>query len=62
MAQSREQKKWATVRRAQFALKTALERIDYIEDVVKPELEALAENTKEIAGTNEEAVAELGEK
>lgn len=40
---SKDQKKHAAVRRAQFALSTALARIDYMEDVVKPELEAMAE-------------------
>jgi hypothetical protein len=37
---SRDAKRLATARRAQFALKTALERIDYMEGVRK-ELEAL---------------------
>lgn len=41
--QTREQRKWAATRRAQFALATALARIDYMEDVVKPELQAIAE-------------------
>ena len=45
---TREQRKHAAVRRAQFSLKTALERIDYQEDVVKPELEALAEGRAHI--------------
>ena len=41
MAFTREQKKWAAARRAQFALDSALRRIDFMEDVVKPELEAI---------------------
>lgn len=40
---SREQKKHAAKRRAQFALATAWSRIDYTEDVIKPELKAMAE-------------------
>lgn len=51
MPQSREMKKWVVVRRAQFALKTALDRIDYMEDVVKPELEALEKGEKKIDST-----------
>ena len=52
---TREQKKWAAVRRAQFALETALRRIDYIEDVVKPELEALDQGTKKIKPSGDPA-------
>lgn len=39
--QSREHKKWLAARRAQFALKQSLDRIDFIEDVLGPESEAL---------------------
>jgi len=39
--QSREVKKWLAARRAQLALKHAFERIDYEEDVVGPEIEAI---------------------
>lgn len=39
--QSREVKKWLAARRAQLALKQSFERIDYLEDVLNPELEAL---------------------
>jgi hypothetical protein len=45
---TREQRKHAAVRRAQFPLETALRRIDYLEDVVKPELQALAEGRARI--------------
>lgn len=39
--QSREHKKWLAARRAQFRLKQALEYIDFVEDVLNPESEAL---------------------
>jgi hypothetical protein len=39
--QPRELKKWLAARRAQFALKQRLERIDFEEDVLYPEAEAL---------------------
>jgi hypothetical protein len=39
--QSREHKKWLAARRAQFRLKQEFERIDFIEDVLNPESEAL---------------------
>lgn len=39
--QSREVKKWLAARRAQFALKQRFERIDFDEDVLYPEVEAL---------------------
>ena len=51
MAQSREMKKWVVVRRAQFGLKVALDRIDYMEDVVRPELEALERGEKKVDST-----------
>lgn len=44
--ETREQKKWAAARRAQLALKHALERIDFAEDVIKPELEAMGRGEK----------------
>lgn len=46
--ETREQKKWAAVRRQQLALKHALERIDFAEDVIKPELEALGSGEKAV--------------
>ena len=39
--QSREHKKWLAARRAQFALKQRFERIDFEEDVLIPEADAL---------------------
>jgi len=39
---TREQRKWAAKRRAELALKNAFDRIDWAEDVIKPELEAMA--------------------
>lgn len=38
---SRQEKKLKAVRRAQFGLKQRLERIDFEEDVLYPEVEAL---------------------
>lgn len=38
---SRSERKLKTVRRAQFRLKQALERIDFEEDVLMPEIEAM---------------------
>lgn len=39
--QSREVKKYLAARRAQFSLKQTFDRIDWNEDVLNPELEAL---------------------
>lgn len=39
--QSREHKKWLAARRAQFNLKQQFDRIDFYEDVLLPESEAL---------------------
>lgn len=39
--QSREHKKWLTARRAQFRLKQQFDYIDFVEDVLNPESEAL---------------------
>lgn len=38
---SRQERKVKAIRRAQFALKQRLERIDFEEDVLMPEIEAL---------------------
>jgi len=38
---SRAEKKVKAIRLAQFALKQRLERIDFVEDVLMPEIEAL---------------------
>lgn len=39
--QSREHKKWLAARRAQFRLQQSFDYIDFIEDVINPESEAL---------------------
>lgn len=39
--QSREMKKWLAARRAQFRLKQQFDFIDFVEDVLNPEQEAL---------------------
>jgi hypothetical protein len=39
--QSREHKKWLLARRAQFRLKQGFDYIDFVEDVLGPESEAL---------------------
>ena len=39
--QSREVKKWLAARRAQFSLKQKFDRIDWEEDVLYPEVEAM---------------------
>ena len=38
---SRSERKWKAYRRAEFRLKQTLERIDFEEDVLGPEIEAL---------------------
>lgn len=53
---TRDQRKWAAYRRAQLALKQALERIDYLEDVVKPELSAMAEESKALVDKDSAAL------
>ncbi len=39
--QSRELKKWLAARRAQFRLGQAFDYIDFVEDILNPEVEAL---------------------
>lgn len=39
--QSREHKKWLVARRAQFRLRQQFDYIDFVEDVLNPESEAL---------------------
>lgn len=39
--QSREHKKWLAARRAQFRLQQQFDYIDFVEDVINPESEAL---------------------
>ena len=38
---SRSERKWKAYKRAEFRLKQALQRIDWEEDVLMPEIEAL---------------------
>jgi hypothetical protein len=46
---SRSERKWKAYRRAEFRLKQALERIDWEEDTLMPEIEAL-KSGKSVAG------------
>ena len=48
MAQSRNEKKLVSLRRAQFNLQVRLDRIDWELDVLLPEVEALREGTLDI--------------
>lgn len=49
---SRAERKWKAIRRAQFGLKQRLERIDWEEDTLIPEIEALKAG-KPVAGLPE---------
>lgn len=51
--ETRDQRKWAAKRRAEFALEVALKRIDFLEDVVKPELEALRDGTAQVISSGD---------
>lgn len=55
--QSREHKKWLAARRAQFRLKQTFDYIDFVEDVLNPESEALLAGKVrlEIESGNDEA-------
>lgn len=46
---SRSERKWKAYRRAEFRLKQALQRIDWEEEVLLPEIEALKAG-KSVAG------------
>jgi len=46
---SRSERKWKAYRRAEFRLKQALERIDWEEEILMPEIEAL-KSGKAVAG------------
>ncbi len=46
---SRSERKWKAYRRAEFRLKQALERIDWEEETLMPEIEAL-KSGKAVAG------------
>lgn len=54
---TREQRKWAAKRRAELALQQAFDRIDYLEDVVKPELEAMAKKAVVLVANDDNAQA-----
>ena len=56
---TRDQKKWAAKRRAQLSLKHAFDRIDWTEDVIKPELEAMEKGTKVLETTGNNLVDAL---
>ena len=49
---SRAERKWKAIRRAEFNLKQRIQRIDWEEDVLIPEIEAL-KSGKAIAGLPE---------
>ena len=55
---SRQERKLKALRRAQFRLKQALERIDWEEDTLIPEIEALKAN-KSVLGLPEGAAFDI---
>ena len=55
---SRQERKWKLIRRAEFRLKQGLERIDFEEDVLLPEIEALKAG-KSVMGLPEGAVFDI---
>jgi hypothetical protein len=59
--QSREVKKWIAARRAQFALRQTLDRIDFVEDELGPETEALLSGKVhlQIEASNKEAAQSI---
>ena len=59
--QSREHKKWLAARRAQFRLEQALDYIDFVEDVLGPESEALLSGKVrlELEASNAEAAQSI---
>jgi len=59
--QSREHKKWLAARRAQFRLQQRFEYIDFVEDVLNPESEALLSGkvTLQIEPTSEAAAQSI---
>lgn len=59
--QSREMKKWLAARRAQFALKQKFEQIDFVEDILNPEQEALLSGkvTLEIEASSDDAAQSI---
>lgn len=59
--QSRDHKKWLAARRAQYNLKVAFDRIDWVEDVLNPETEALLSGMVrlEIEANNADAASSI---
>jgi len=59
--QSREHKKWLAARRAQFNLTQTFDRIDWVEDVLNPESEALLSGkvSLEIEAHNQDAASSI---
>jgi hypothetical protein len=55
---SRQERKWKAIRRAQFALKQRIERIDWEEDDLLPEIAALKAG-KSVAGLPEGSAFEI---
>ena len=55
---SRQERKWKLWRRTQFRFKQGLERIDFEEDVLGPEIEAMKAG-KPIAGLPENAAFDI---
>jgi hypothetical protein len=55
---SRQERKLKVFRRAQFRLKQALERVDWEEDVLQPEIEAL-KSGKSVLGLPDGAVFDI---
>lgn len=55
---SRAERKLKAVRRAQFRLKQAIERIDFEEDILQPEIEAL-KSGKSVLGLPEGAAFDI---
>jgi len=59
--QSRELKKWVAARRAQFRLQQQFDMIDFVEDVLNPEQEALLSGkvALEIEASNHDAAQSI---
>lgn len=55
---SRQERKWKTIRRAQYRLQQALDRIDFEEDVLGPEIEAI-KSGKAVLGLPENATFQI---
>ena len=55
---SRQERKWKLIRRSEFRLRQGLDRIDFEEDVLLPEIEAL-KSGKSVMGLPEGAVFQI---